>query len=173
MADFISRKHFARVPSFRRGRVCLSTAVLVCLLLIGSAWALDLPGISLPWKFSEIERHYSFLDEATDTRLFVVVGRMRGFDKQKVGQDELLEHVWEALSPPQMIKQLRFPKQGEQGWITQVFLGQSPRLFVAAKIFLLDKGEMRAVVMLRSSPIPFSYFESILENVRVFPREQI
>jgi len=98
---------------------------------------------------------------------------MRGFDEQKTSQDELIDHVWNAVSPSPLLKQLRFPKQDENGWSTQVFLGQSPQFFVVAKVFMLGKGEMRVIVVVRPSPISFEYFDSLIKDVRVFPRDQI
>lgn len=173
MENLFSARHFSRIPAFRWCRTYISTSLALCLLLIGSAWALDVPGISMPWKFTEIERHYSFLDQETDTRLLVIVGKMRGFDEQNTSQDELIDHVWNAVAPPQLLKQLRFPKRDENGWSTQVFLGQSPQFFVVAKVFMLGKGEMRVIVMVRPSPISFEYFDSVMKDVRVFPKDQI
>lgn len=170
MEKVTTRRLHARTRNDARHRLGWLAAVLV-LGVLTTAGAFEGPGISADLPGAIFEHHFMFLDKETGTKIFVLSGHMQGVPPDASVED-VMESVWNKLSPNAIIREFKGPIEEESGWDTRVCMALSPNMMAAAKIWLLNKGELRAVLMMRPGPIPREYFDGVIRSVKVWPREE-
>jgi len=149
----------------------LASLILIPFLLT-PLFAWDAPGISGKLPAPVLETRYMILDKETDTRIMVVVGHLTGLNPDTTTR-EIFDGIFARLLPQDpTAEEVRSEPFEEHGWDARLCASRVGKMSWICKVWMLNKGELRILMIQRDGPIPVEYWLPIINSFRVIPRDQ-
>lgn len=168
MATTFYRRPGHGFPAVRVRLWCITAAVLVSCLLTPSL-AFEGPGIESNALFSPHLYKWIFIHEETGAKIMLISDNHVGAPPS-ASVSTILKMAWDGISPF-MATEVRGQIKRENGWDTQIWAAGKPGYYVAAKLYLLNKTEFRAIAIRHTEPISTEVFDKIIKSITVWPRD--